>query len=110
MAIDKYPRIGLFHKLFIGMQVVVLLMVSFQTMSQNLQDVGASIIEIIENGEKTSNGGENLLGGDGDPDQSPSIFTDIKIEKGCTAFDGINQKCCPWPDLFLEVITPPPEQ
>lgn len=91
------------------MQVVVLLMVSFQAMSQNLADLGVSLMEIVENGEKSSNGGENLLGGDGDPDKIPSIFAGIRVGNGFTCFKSISQKYRPWPDLFLDVITPPPE-
>ena len=109
MTSKSYPDIGLFHKLFICVQVVVLLMVSFQAMSQNPADLGASLIEMIENGEKSSSGGENLLGGDADPDKIPSIFADIRAGNGLTCSKSISQKFRPWPDLFLDIITPPPE-
>ncbi|NND06873.1 MAG: hypothetical protein HKN87_10880 [Saprospiraceae bacterium] len=84
-------------------------MFSFQTGSQNLADLGIDLVEIVENEENPGSSGENLLGTDGEPDKVPSHLSLCWVIENLPLICGIRMRDCPWPRLFLDVITPPPE-
>ena len=105
----NFAHISPSQKLFICLQVLVLLLVSFQTFAQNLADLGIDFVEIVDNEEKPGNSEENLLGGDGEPDKVPSHRSQFWSIENLPLISGVGMRNHPWPDLFLDVITPPPE-